>query len=178
MASGRLADNGNVGGCSRTILRRGAQQPRFQRGIDVNMFTMVRPEHLNHFGNLFGGNMLKWIDEFAYLTAIREFPGEMLVTRAMDNVVFTKDVKAGSVLRFAVQRRHVGHTSVTYAVDVYAQECGAFDEYAVFATSITFVCVDQDHRKRTLPPPYEAPTETASEGDAEFRQGPPDVRRS
>lgn len=28
-------------------------------------FTLVRPEHLNHHGYLFGGVLLKWVDEYA-----------------------------------------------------------------------------------------------------------------
>jgi acyl-CoA hydrolase len=31
----------------------------------VDNFTIVRPEHLNHHGDLFGGTMLRWIDEFS-----------------------------------------------------------------------------------------------------------------
>ncbi|MCZ6665748.1 MAG: hypothetical protein O7B81_10610 [Gammaproteobacteria bacterium] len=35
---------------------------------------IVLPEYLNDQGNLFGGYLLKWIDEFAYITVNIEFP--------------------------------------------------------------------------------------------------------
>ena len=119
----------------------------------MDMFTVVRPEHLNHFGNLFGGQMLHWVDQYAWMVAVRQFPGTQLVTRAMDKVVFTRGVLVGSMLRFDVQRQAIGTTSVTYRVDVYAQESGALEEYPVFETSITFVCVDEAGHKQSLPAP-------------------------
>ena len=117
------------------------------------MYTMVRPEHLNHFGNLFGGQMLKWVDEYAYLAAVRDYPGQMLVTRAMADVSFRKGVQVGSVLRFRVERGRIGVSSVAYSVTVFAQECGAREEYPVFETSIVFACIDRLYRKVPLPSP-------------------------
>jgi len=119
----------------------------------MDMFTIVRPEHLNHFGKLFGGHMLNWVDQYAWLVAARQFPGSRLVTRAMDKIVFTRQVLMGSMLRFAVKRERIGHTSVTYRVDVYAQESGAIEEYPVFETSITFVCINEAGEKQPIPPP-------------------------
>ena len=119
----------------------------------MDLFTIVRPEHLNHYGHLFGGQMLKWIDEYAYLVAVREFPGARLVTRAMDDVSFTRGVQVGSTLRFSVCRSNLGTTSVRYSVNVFAQECGRLDEYHVFRTTITFVCIGATHEKQPLPPP-------------------------
>jgi len=31
----------------------------------MNQYKLALPEHLNHYGYLFGGNMLKWVDEYA-----------------------------------------------------------------------------------------------------------------
>ena len=49
-------------------------------------YKLVLPEHLNHFGDLFGGNLLKWVDESAWIAATREHPGCRFVTIAMDEV--------------------------------------------------------------------------------------------
>ena len=119
----------------------------------MDLFTMVRPEHLNHYGHLFGGQLLRWVDEYAYLAAVREFPSARLVTRAMDEVSFTRGVTGGSTLRFDVRRCGLGRTSVRYTVDVLALECGASIEHHVFRTMVTFVCIGADHEKQPLPPP-------------------------
>jgi len=130
----------------------------------MDLFTTVRPEHLNHFGHLFGGHLLLWVDQYAWLAATRELPGTRLVTRAMDEVVFTQGVKVGSMLRFAVQRQSIGTTSVHYRVDVYAQESGAFEEYPVFETRITFVCVDENGNKQPVPQPVHCVPCTCTRG--------------
>ena len=49
---------------------------------------LVLPEHLNQFGFLFGGYLLKWVDEFAWMGASLEFPGCLVVTVGMDEVSF------------------------------------------------------------------------------------------
>ncbi|GAU08551.1 acyl-CoA thioesterase [Desulfoplanes formicivorans] len=117
----------------------------------MNTFTMVRPEHLNHHGYLFGGSMLKWVDEYAWLVAARDFPGCTLVTRGMDRIVFSKQVKNGSILRFSILPWKQGNTSVTYAVEVHADSPGAMQEELVFSTHVTFVRIDEDGHKTALP---------------------------
>ncbi|MCK5801250.1 MAG: acyl-CoA thioesterase [Lentisphaeria bacterium] len=117
----------------------------------MNQYTLVRPEHLNHFGHLFGGQMLKWVDEYAALAAMRDYPACWLVTKAMDQVVFSSGVDCGAMLRFQIRRERVGTTSVTYRVDVFGKEMNATDEHHVFETSITFVRLDDDGIKYPLP---------------------------
>jgi acyl-CoA hydrolase len=117
----------------------------------LNTFTMVRTEHLNHHGYLFGGQMLKWVDEFAYLAAARDYPGVKLVTRAMDRIEFRTHVENGSILRFRILPLSKGMTSVTYEVKVYADAPGATEETLVFTNRITFVAVDAEGGKAPLP---------------------------
>jgi acyl-CoA hydrolase len=119
----------------------------------MDTYTHVRPEHLNHLGTLFGGQLLKWVDEAAWLAAAREFPHLRLVTRAMDRVSFERRVVSGATLRFCVQRQAVGRTSVTYNVIVHSQAPGCRDEETVFETSITFVNVDERLRKAPVESP-------------------------
>jgi acyl-CoA hydrolase len=66
----------------------------------VESFKVVRPEFLNHYGYLFGGFLLKWVDEIAWIAASRDHPGCRFVTIAMDRVEFHRSVKQGAVLRF------------------------------------------------------------------------------
>lgn len=112
--------------------------------------VIVRPEHLNHYGYLFGGQLLKWVDEFAWIAATRENHGNILVTRAMDDINFTKKVINGSILRFSIMLEKKGRTSITYSANVYADEPGATSEKHVFSTKITFACIGQDGIKTDL----------------------------
>lgn len=117
----------------------------------MDMFALVRPEYLNHFGHLFGGQLLKWVDEFAWLTATHDFPGAALVTRALDRVEFTEPVRNGAILRFHISQERLGTTSVTYAVTAFAQPPGERQERVVFETAVTFVAVGANGSKTALP---------------------------
>ncbi len=117
----------------------------------MNTYQHVRPEHLNHYGKLFGGTMLKWIDEAAWMTASLDYPGCKLVTVAMDSIVFKHQVVNGSILRFEIKPKHVGTKSITYQVIVYADEPGGTIEKEVFSTNITFCRIDAEGRSTPLP---------------------------
>lgn len=113
----------------------------------MEAFALVRPEHLNHFGYLFGGQMLRWVDEFAWTAATREFTGNILVTRAMTDVEFRRQVPSGAILRFTITLAHRGRSSLRYHVVVHAQPPEAGEETLVFNTEITFVAVDKNGGK-------------------------------
>ena len=113
--------------------------------------TLVRQEHLNQHGNLFGGYMLLWVDEFAYLAAIEDYPCVRFVTRAMEAVSFTQSVKLGAVLTFNVTRKRIGNTSVSYDVDVTARDVSSCESYPAFRTSVTLCSITTDGKKCPLP---------------------------
>jgi acyl-CoA hydrolase len=112
---------------------------------------VVRPEHLNHFGYLFGGFLLKWVDEISWIAASRDYPGCSFVTVAMDKVEFRRGVRQGTVLRFDARESAQGTTSVEYAVQVFADDLLSGAEEAIFSTHIRFVCLDGRGSKTPLP---------------------------
>lgn len=117
----------------------------------MESFKVVRPEHLNHYGDLFGGFLLKWVDEIAWIAASRDHPGSRLVTVAMDSVEFHRSVRQGAVLRFTSSKQSQGRTSLTYAVEVFAEHLGSGEQQSIFSTCMTFVNVDAEGHKAPLP---------------------------
>jgi acyl-CoA hydrolase len=112
---------------------------------------LVLPEHLNQFGFLFGGNLLKWVDEYAWIAASLDFPGCNFVTIGMDRVEFKKSVRDGTILKFIVLHTGTGNTSVRYRVQVFHGNSVSAEKPLIFATNVTFVRVDKQGRKTTLP---------------------------
>ena len=117
----------------------------------MDNYTIVRNEHLNHHGYLFGGTLLSWVDEFAWICASLDFPGCTLVTIGMDQVSFRIGVEGGSILHFNILPSKRGTSSISYMVSVYATAPGAIEEKAVFSTKVTLVRVDAEGRKCPLP---------------------------
>ncbi len=108
---------------------------------------LVLPEHLNHYGYLFGGYLLQWVDEYAYITANLDFPGHRFVTIGLDKVVFRKSIRMGSVLKFDINRLRIGNSSAGYNVKVFSDSIKSGEEELVFDTNITFVNVDKEGKK-------------------------------
>ncbi len=116
----------------------------------MDHFKLVLPEHLNHHGSLFGGHMLKWIDEFAYITANLEFPANRFVTIALDNVEFRHGVQNGEILRFNVSLERLGITSVSFRVRVYGTRRHEETNIVLFETNITLVNVAESGKKAKI----------------------------
>lgn len=114
-------------------------------------YRLVMPGDLNQYGFLFGGKMLLWIDETAWLAAELDFPACRFVTVGMSRVSFHKSVRNGTALRFETDILRKGNTSVTYQVQVFSRNLNEdrADE-KVFETEITFVRVDSDGKKIPL----------------------------
>lgn len=116
-------------------------------------YKLVLPEHLNHYGYLFGGYLLQWVDEAAWICASLEYPECGFVTVAMDRVEFRKSVRQGSILRFEVKKTKVGNTSVHYTVEVFSDQLRTGAGDAIFSTTITFVCLDDQGKKTNVQKP-------------------------
>ncbi|MFW6134240.1 MAG: acyl-CoA thioesterase [Elusimicrobiota bacterium] len=111
-------------------------------------YKLVLPQHLNQFGYLYGGNLLKWVDESAWIAASLEYPGCSFVTVGMDKIEFKKSVKQGTILKFISKKTRQGNTSVEYSVEVYNENKS--EENFVFSTKVTFVNVDKNGKKSPL----------------------------
>jgi acyl-CoA hydrolase len=108
---------------------------------------LVLPGDLNHYGFLFGGRLLAWIDEASWIAASLAYPHCQFVTVAMDTVEFHHSVRDGTILKISCVLEREGTTSVTYAVTVLDERVG---HSPIFSTRVTFVSVDDAGRKRAI----------------------------
>ena len=112
---------------------------------------IVLPECMNDQGTLFGGYLLKWLDEFSYVTVNIEFPGHHFVTIGLDDVTFRHPIACRQILRFVVARTRLGNMSVDYNVDIFATSPAQQFDGPVFATQIAFVSIAADGNKIPIP---------------------------
>lgn len=129
----------------------GRDSGRNDKDDSMTSYKLVMPGDMNHYGFLFGGKMLMWVDEVAWMAVSADYPGCNFVTIGMSEVSFRKSVHPQSVLRFETTRRRVGHTSVTYRVEAFRRHIASREETSVFSTEITFVRVDADGEKLPVP---------------------------
>lgn len=109
---------------------------------------IVRPEHLNHSGTLFGGYMMQLADECAYMAATLMFPQTQFVTKLFGEFDFLAPVQAGEIVTIQAEVTKVGKTSCT--IGIHASNRTQKSE--VFSTSAVMVNV-VNGKKTPLPPP-------------------------
>lgn len=114
-------------------------------------YKLVLRGDLNQNGYLYGGNLLKWIDEYAWIAATLDYPESKFVTVALDEVTFKKSIREGSILKFNINKYKTGNTSVQYYVEVYCNTQCQENMELVFSTHITFVNLDEAGNKTELP---------------------------
>lgn len=81
---------------------------------------LICPAHINHYGRLFGGQLLKWIDELAGIVAIRHC-GATVTTAAIDNLQFQAPAYSGDMIVLEGVVTYVGRSSMEVRVDTYRE---------------------------------------------------------
>lgn len=107
---------------------------------------LVRPEFLNHGGTLFGGYLMQWADDMAYIAASLAYPEGDFVTKLFGPFDFKAPARAGDILRILSQVESVGITSCRVPVWAMNARTGA----EIFRTVAVMVNV-REGRKAPLP---------------------------
>ena len=78
----------------------------------------VKPEDLNPNGTLFGGSLLRWIDEEAAIYAICQLDNQRVVTKLISEVNFVSSARQGDIIELGMKATHFGRTSITLRCEV------------------------------------------------------------
>jgi acyl-CoA thioesterase YciA len=108
------------------------------------------PADVNQHGDIFGGWIMSQVDIAGGVLAARHARGRV-ATVAVNSFTFKQPVLVGDVVSFYGDVVRVGRTSVTVAVEVYAQR-NPDDLVTVKVTeaSLTYVAVGGDRRPRPI----------------------------
>ena len=87
----------------------------------VETVHMVRPNHLNGAGRLFGGILMQWIDEMAGIVS-RRHSGKMVTTASIDNLNFKAGAYQNDMIVLVGRLTYVGRTSMEVRVDTYVED--------------------------------------------------------
>ena len=78
----------------------------------------VRPEDLNANGTLFGGSLLRWIDEEAAIYAILQLGNGSVVTKFISEIDFVSSAQQGDLVEMGLRATAFGRTSLTMRAEV------------------------------------------------------------
>jgi acyl-CoA hydrolase len=86
--------------------------------IEFTTRKWVRPEDLNANGTLFGGSLLKWIDEEATIYAILQLGNRRVVTKLISEINFVASAIKGDLVEMGLVATKFGTTSITMRAEV------------------------------------------------------------
>ena len=86
--------------------------------IEFTTRKWVRPEDLNANGTLFGGSLLKWIDEEATIYAILQLGNPKVVTKIISEINFVASAIKGDLIEMGLVATKFGTTSITMRAEV------------------------------------------------------------
>ena len=78
----------------------------------------VKPEDLNPNGTLFGGTLLRWIDEEAVIYAIVQLGNPLVVTKFISEINFVSSARQGDIIELGIKATEFGRTSITMRCEV------------------------------------------------------------
>ncbi len=109
----------------------------------TRIVEVVFPSLVNHYGTLFGGIALQWMDRAAWVCSTRYARKEM-VTIASDKIVFKKPVPQGNLVELIAKILRVGRTSVTVEVELYSENPLSGIRELATRGEFVMVAVDRD----------------------------------
>lgn len=104
---------------------------------------LIKPGDLNANNTLFGGSLLKWIDEEAGIYAMTRLDTKKVVTKFISEIDFLNSAKQGEVIEIGLEFISIGTTSITFSCKVR----NVFSKKIIISIdSIVFVTIDENER--------------------------------
>lgn len=116
-----------------------------KRAVETLAITtkIVLPNDTNTLGNLFGGQLLAWMDVIASVSAHRHSK-RVVVTASVNNVSFQKPIKHASIITLEAKVSRAFNSSMEIFVDVFVEDQVTGQLEKSNEAIYTFVAVDQN----------------------------------
>jgi acyl-CoA hydrolase len=114
------------------------------------MTEYVLPTHANIHGNVFGGQILAWVDLCAAICAQRH-TGQNAITVSIDELQFERSIKVGQVVILKARMTAAFRTSVEILVEVEGEEATTGVRWPCVTAFVSFVAMDQNRVPVAVP---------------------------
>jgi acyl-CoA hydrolase len=112
---------------------------------------LMMPTDANVLGNVFGGAIMRYMDEIAAIVAWRH-AGTNVVTASIDRMNFYAPVYVGNLLILKATVNYVGTTSMEIGVRIEAQDPTTRKGTHTGSCYLTYVALDENGKPTPIPP--------------------------
>ncbi|RMH13378.1 MAG: acyl-CoA thioesterase [Planctomycetota bacterium] len=113
--------------------------------------VVTQPADTNHYGTVFGGVILSYIDQAGYVEA-RRHGAFTWVTACIQRVDFEAPVGVGDVVSFYTRTSRLGRTSLTVEIEVESERVESGRTVHVTSATMTLVALDEHGRPTPILP--------------------------
>ena len=117
----------------------------------ISSVRIMMPTDANIRGNVFGGAILKYMDEIAAVAAFRH-ARKNVVTASIDRMDFLAPVYIGNLLILKAAVNYVGRTSMEIGVRIEAEDLISGNVTHACSCFLTYVALDSNGRPTPIPP--------------------------
>ncbi len=126
-------------------------RPKAPSESEMSTVRLMMPTDANIMGNVFGGAIMRYMDEVAGIVAWRH-AGKNVVTASIDRMNFFAPVYVGNLLIMRASVNYVGKTSMEIGVRIEAQDPMSKKGTHTGSCYLTFVALDGKGRPTAIPP--------------------------
>ncbi len=112
---------------------------------ETSQFRLIFPNTLNGHDNLFGGLAMQWMDEVAYITALR-FAKQKIVTIYTDNIKFLKPIESGAIIQILGNISKVSAIKIGVMVEIFIEDIKNDEKHKAIEAVFTFAAVNEKNK--------------------------------
>ncbi len=128
-----------------------SQSAKTPRESSTTVVRIMMPMDANVAGNVFGGSILRLIDEVASIVAFKHARSNV-VTASIDRIDFFSPVYVGDLLRLIASINYVHKTSMEIGVRVEAENPVTGQVRHTGTCFLTYVALDKNGKPTSVPP--------------------------
>ena len=110
---------------------------------------IIRSQHINSYGRLFGGYLMQWMDEVAGVVARRHCK-TTVTTASVDNFSFKHPAFQDDMVVLEARVTYTGRTSMEICVEAYVEDYQG-DRKCINKAYIVMVAIDKDGHALEVP---------------------------
>lgn len=129
----------------------------------TEMNEYVLPQHANALGNVFGGQIMAWVDLCGAICAQRH-SGMFAVTAFVDDLKFENPIAVGQVAHLQARVTATFRTSMELEVTVHGEDARTGKRWPCVSAFLTFVAIDSETKKPVPVPSLALDTDEARAG--------------
>jgi len=106
---------------------------------------IIFPNTLNDHDTLFGGTAMQWMDEVAYITAIR-FTRKKMVTVSVTNIQFLLPIKSGTIIEIKGNVVKTRNVKLEIQVEIFVEDMYFNEKHKAVNALFTFAAINNDNK--------------------------------